>query len=244
MPLCSGSARFLKFHIDALLLQSYIANMTDDRKSALALIAGMTGSIITMAFHPHGALSAEQFDNIAWLNVTVHALALFCTPIIFLGTIGLTQRLDSRNRLALSALVFFGFADVAVMIAATASGLLMTGLMHHVHSAAPSMADSYRVALQLIGHINQSFALIFVIASSIAITLWSVAILKGTTFARALGTYGCILGLISILAVVSGHIRLDVHGFGLIVLGQAAWFIIVGVQLWRNNQRGEAAATA
>src|ERR1700744_3753356 len=213
-----------------------LQNMTDDRKSALALIAGMTGSIITMAFHPHGAISAEQFDAIARLNVTVHALALFCTPIIFLGTLGLTQRLGSRNRLALSALVFFGFADVGVMIAAIASGLLMTGLMHHAHDATPNTVDSYRAALQLVGHINQSFALIFVVASSIAITLWSVAILKGTTFARALGTYGCILGPITVLAVLSGHIRLNVHGFGLIVLGQAAWFIVAGVQLWRKNQ--------
>jgi hypothetical protein len=221
-----------------------LQNMTDDRKSALALIVGMTGSIITMAFHPSGAMSAEQFDAVARLNVAVHALALVCTPIIFLGTLGLTQRLGARDRLALAALVFFGFADVAIMIAATASGLLMTGLMQHAHSATTSTVDSYRVALQLVGHINQSFALIFVIASSIAIVLWSAAILKGITFARSLGTYGCILGPITVLAVLSGHIRFNVHGFGAIVLGQAAWFIIAGVQLWRTNQTEQAALPA
>lgn len=218
--------------------------MTDDRKSAVALIVGMTGSIITMALHPHGAMSAEQFDAVARLNMAVHALALFCTPIIFLGTLGLTQRLAARNRLAVSALVFFGFADVAIMIAATASGLLYTGLAQHAHSATASTVDSYNVALQLVGHINQSFAMIFVVASSMAIVLWSVSILKGTNFARALGTYGCILGPITVLAVLSGHIRLNVHGFGLIVLGQAVWFVIAGVQLWRKNQSGADAPSA
>jgi hypothetical protein len=35
---------------------------------------------------------------------------------------------------------------------------------------------------------------------------------------------------------VSGHLRLDVHGFGLVVLGQAVWFITVGTLLWRLKE--------
>ena len=38
---------------------------------------------------------------------------------------------------------------------------------------------------------------------------------------------------VAVLAVGSGHLRLDVHGFGLIVLAQALWFIVVGVLLLR-----------
>ena len=103
--------------------------MTDDRKSGIALITGMAGTIITMALHPTGHdLVSEHAASMMQLNVAVHTLALVCVPILFLGALGLTQRLASPNRLALSGLVLFGFAEVAVMIAAAASGLITPGL--------------------------------------------------------------------------------------------------------------------
>ena len=33
--------------------------------------------------------------------------------------------------------------------------------------------------------------------------------------------------------VLSGHLRLNVHGFGLIVLAQAVWFVVAGALLGR-----------
>jgi hypothetical protein len=226
-----------KSALTRLPLDSKVQCMTDNRMSGAALIAGMIASIITMAFHPtaHDVMGPDHSASIAMqVNIAVHTLALLFIPIIFLGAFGLTQRLASPNRLALSALVFLGFAEVAIMIAAAASGLIATGLYHHM-LADPSTADSWRPVLQLNGHINQAFALIYAVASSFAIVLWSAAILRSNIFSRTLGIFGCFLGPITILAVVSGHIRLNVHGFGAIVLGQAIWFISAGVLLWREK---------
>jgi hypothetical protein len=36
--------------------------------------------------------------------------------------------------------------------------------------------------------------------------------------------------------VLSGHVKLNVHGFGMVVFGQAAWFISAGILLWREKQ--------
>ncbi|HUJ41339.1 MAG TPA: hypothetical protein VLW54_12400 [Candidatus Acidoferrales bacterium] len=47
----------------------------------------------------------------------------------------------------------------------------------------------------------------------------------------AAGIYGCILGPVSIAAVCSGLLTPDVHGFGMLVVCQAIWFVAVGVQL-------------
>lgn len=211
--------------------------MTDDRKSGIALIAGMAGTIITMALHPTGHdLTSGNAASMMQLNVAVHTLALVCVPILFLGAIGLTQRLASPNRLALSGLVLFGFAEVAVMIAAAASGLITPGLFHHMSEAGPAATDAWRAAMALNGHLNQAFALIFTVSSSVAIVLWSAAILKSSIFNRALGIYGCILGPLTILGVLSGHIWLNVHGFGMVVIGQAVWFISAGVLLWKEKQ--------
>src|ERR1051325_78194 len=122
--------------------------MTDDRKSGLALIAGMTGTIITMALHPtgHDLTAPGHAATMMQLHVAVHTLALVCIRIVFLGALRLTQRLASPNRLALSGLVLFGFAEVAVMIAAAASGLIAPGLFHHMADAGPAAAEAWRAA--------------------------------------------------------------------------------------------------
>ncbi|HEV7675208.1 MAG TPA: hypothetical protein VGQ12_11815 [Candidatus Angelobacter sp.] len=98
------------------------------------------------------------------------------------------------------------------------------------------MADTWRAVLQLSGHLNQAFALIFVVASSVAIVLWSAAIIRSNVFSRALGVFGCLLGPLTILVVLSGHLRLNVHGFGMVALSQSIWFISAGVLLWREKQ--------
>lgn len=227
----------------ALRFNFNVTLMTDDRKSGIALITGMAGTIITMALHPTGHdLTSGNAAFMMQLNVAVHTLALVCVPILFVGALGLTQRLASPNRLALSGLVLFGFAEVAVMIAAAASGLITPGLIHHMSEAGPAAADTWRAVMALNGHLNQAFALIFTVASSVAIVIWSAAILKSSIFNRALGIYGCILGPLTILGVLSGHVRLNVHGFGLVILGQAIWFITAGVLLCRQSTREAASA--
>jgi len=41
--------------------------------------------------------------------------------------------------------------------------------------------------------------------------------------------------LVVILVVATGHVQLNVHGFGAVVLLQAVWFIAVGRELMRDT---------
>ena len=50
---------------------------------------------------------------------------------------------------------------------------------------------------------------------------------------RGVGIYGCVLGAITVIGMLPGFLNPDVHGFGLIIFGQALWFIISGVLLCR-----------
>ena len=211
--------------------------MTDNRMSGAALIAGMVGFIITMALHPtgHDLGSPEHAAFMMRLNVAVHSLALVSIPILFLGALGLTKFLNVPNRLAVAGLVLFGFAEVAVMNAAAVSGLIVPGVFHHM-TAEPGSADAWRAVLQLCGHMNQAFALIFVVASSLAIVLWSVAIFRSHLLSRSLALYGCIFAPLTIIFVVFGRLPLNVHGFGMVALVQAIWFIAAGVQLCARSK--------
>jgi hypothetical protein len=84
--------------------------------------------------------------------------------------------------------------------------------------------------------INQAFAKIFVVASCSAVALWSLTIVKSRALPVAIGIYGLLLGPALVIAMTSGALSLDVHGFGLVVFSQAIWFIIAGILLLRSKE--------
>jgi hypothetical protein len=218
--------------------------MTDDRLSGLALIAGTCGMIITMSLHPTGRVAADQVEPMIRRLIAVHALALACVPVQFLGTWGLSRRMASPDRLAVVGLVVYTFALLAVMHAAVADGLVTPGLFRQVGASAgtPQAIDGWRMMLRYNFYVNQAYAQVFVAASSVAIVLWSASIWCSRDLARGLGIYGCILGPVTLIALFSGRLNLDAHGFGIVVFGQAAWFIVAGALLWRGGHQVGAAA--
>ncbi len=220
--------------------------MTDDRMGGIALIAGVVGGMVTMVLHPtgHDLLAPGRLASMALLATGVHALALASLPVSFLGALALSRRLASPDRLGVAALVVYGFALAAAMAAAVVSGLVGPGLVRAMLAAAPSDTAGWRMALDFSGRLNQAFAQVFAVASSIAIVLWSAAVVRSRALARGVGIYGLLLGPVIVLAVLSGHLRLDVHGMGAVVLGQGIWFLVVGSLLWHPVAREPMASPA
>ena len=208
--------------------------MTDDRKGSLALIAGTLGMLATMSIHPsgHELFEPGAFASAARLAVGAHALALASLPLSFLGALALAQRL-APDRLGLAGLVLYGFALVAGMIAAVVSGLVAPELARALLATDAARSEAWQALLHFNHLLNQAFAQVLVVASSAAIVAWSAALVRGVALARGAGYGGLLLGPVIVLALVSGHVQLDVHGFGLIVLAQSAWFLTVGVSLFR-----------
>ena len=207
--------------------------MTDNRKSGLALIAGSLGMIITMAVHPHGAVAAAQVESMARNLTIVHSLALASLVVLFLGAFGLSHRLKSADRFDTIGLALFAFASVAVMNAAVMDGLVAPNIMRRIVEAGASGGESWRVVFRYNFEVNQGFARLYAVTSSVAIIFWSLSILRNRTLTRGLAIYGCVIGVASVIAVVSG-LGMDVHGFGAVVLGQAIWFVTAGVLLRRE----------
>jgi len=222
-----------------------IVCMTDERMSGIALIAGSIASIITMALHPtgHQVLTPGSSKAILQLAVAVHALALLSLPVLFAGAAGLSKYLARAGRLAFAALTFYGFATVAVMNAAVFSGFVATGVAHRILEGGSLASDPWQTLFRYTGDLNQGFALVFVVASSVAILLWSIALLRGGFAQRASALYGCFIASVTMLAVLSGHIRLNVHGFGAIILAQSVWFVWMGIHLLRTGQAASSYST-
>jgi hypothetical protein len=208
---------------------------SNERANGIALIAGFVGMIITMAFHPTGreALQSRTPGQMAMLVIAVHALGLLSLPATYFGAFGLSRRLGNEQRWGAAALITFGFGAVAAMIAGAASGLIAPRILSRM--LAPDAADAalWRVIFNYTGLINQAFAIIYVVASSLAILLWSIQIVRSRAMAAGLGIYGCISATLIALAVAVGHLRLDVHGFGAVVIAQAIFFVPAAVSLMR-----------
>jgi hypothetical protein len=213
--------------------------MSNDRLSGLALIAGSVGMIITMALHPSGHIPAADIEPMIRKIIAVHGLALACLPVLFLGTWGLSRRIAGENHLALIGVVIYAFGLFAIMNAGVANGLVFPVLLRRIGDSAgsPQAIDGWRMIARYNFYVNQAYAQVFVAASSVAIFLWSASIWRSRKLLRGLGIYGCLLGPVTLGALFSGHLNLDVHGFGIVVLGQAIWFIVAGKLLWGSQKQ-------
>ena len=209
-------------------------SMTDERKGGIALIAGAIGGLVTMVLHPTGGgiLTPAEYERFAIMNVVAHSLAIASMPISFLGTLALTRRLQSPDRYSISALVFYAFALVAGMLAATASGFIATPLVGGATTAATELNHALS---HYTGLWNQAFARFLAVGSSVAILLWSFAILRNRRLSVRAAYYGIPVGILIVLFVGSGSLKLDIHGFGLVMILQSVWFISVGTLMMRAD---------
>lgn len=215
-----------------------------DRVAAVALLAGSLGGVVTMALHPtgHDFLRNAAAGEANTLGTAVHVLALLAEPLLLAGTLALTRRLrvgrDGAGDVAVGAYVFYAMAAVAILVAAAASGLVAPGVVRGLATADEPTRATMMTALHYTGLLNQAFARLSVLFGGVAILLWSGAMLPsreppGRALPRALAGYGLLLGAALTLGAASGHLRLDVHGFGLVVLGESVWMVWVAAHLWR-----------
>jgi hypothetical protein len=211
--------------------------MTDTRLGGAAMIAAAVAGILVMAVHPtsHALLAPGKFSTVAMLGEAVHIVAIITTPIAFLGALALARHTDSPNRLAITGLAIYGFALAAIMCAAIFSGLVAIPILQKMVEQ-PQSAAEWEGFAAFSGIVNQGFARIYTILVSIAIALWSVQIVQTRRLPRAAGIYGLVIAPVIFMAVASGHVRLDVHGFGAVVLLQGIWLIAVGAALYRTSR--------
>lgn len=171
------------------------------------------------------------------LSGPVHTLAIVSVVVLFLGACGLARRMAARDRMAFAGIVTYGFACVAIMIAGAVSGFAVPGIVKHMQRDTPSMSQQWRIVIDGIFQINQAFARIYSVAASIAIVLWCVSAMRNGEFSRGIAIYGCVVAPLIIAGVGLNHLRLDVHGMGMVALGQATWFILVGCQMCSQIER-------
>jgi hypothetical protein len=210
---------------------------TDDRLNGALLILGSVLGVLVMAVHPtaRDITSATDASAAAHRGALIHGVALLAVPMIFIGLLGWSRRLGFSN-LAVSAIVVYGFGSVALINAAIADGLVATRIIALSSTATdPSQHELLHQLGHYTGWWNQGFATFSVFADGAAILLWSIAMIRARV-AREAGMFGVFVGVALIAGMASGHLVLNVHGYGAVILLQSIWMIWLGVAMMQRPQ--------
>jgi hypothetical protein len=205
--------------------------MKNSKQYAIALIVGLAGMVVTMLIHPSGPdihSAGEGSLHAIQVNIFTHSLAIASIPVSFFGFLGLSRILGIEQPRIQAALISYGFSGIAGMCAAVCSGFGASGLAKQIIT---NESESSRQILDMMlhynGYMNQGFAKVMVVASSIAVVLWSLSFLKMSGFARIIGILGILIGMVSLAAFFVGFLKLDVYGFGLFIFAQSLWIALI-----------------
>ena len=193
------------------LFPSTVRHMTDNRKSGFALIAGSVGGIVTMAIHPTsaGVLTPAQFERLATVSAIAHSLAIASFVIMLLGAIGLSMRLAASDRLAFSGMVVFAVGACCDFDRRVGERLYRP---EHYEANDQRRAGS-RTAMAYRGCRNLSNQ------PGIRLDLHGRRFSCDRTLVnlrpaerrhlRGIAIYGCVIAPVIVLAICSGHLRLE-----------------------------------
>lgn len=207
-----------------------------DSIGGIALILGALTGLVVMALHPtaHDLMSAGGFARHAHLNAGAHAFALVGVPLQLFGLLYVVRRLGYTDA-TVAALVAWGFGSVAVLSAAVASGFVATDMIEAWLEAEGPARETYHALLDLTGHLNQGFAKVDLVATCAGMALASLSIVRTRRMPFAAGIYGIVAAAVLLVGFLVGHLRLNVHGFGIVVLAQSVWLVWLGVSLFRKG---------
>jgi hypothetical protein len=201
------------------------------------LIASALAGLLTMALHPTGADVASGGGDFhaVHLAMAVHALAIAAMPLAFAGAAGLARYAggDDDGDLARLGLVAYATALIGGALAAVNNGLIAPKMIYAMLQSEGTRREAIEAVLSYVSAAGHAFAAIYVIAGAAAVILWSAAMLRHAAAPRPLAIAGIAIAALVLLAFLSGHVRLDVHGFGMIVLAQSLWLIAAAVVLLR-----------
>lgn len=201
-----------------------------DRIAGAALVAAGLGVVVGMAHHP------TRYDQ-TQAAVTVHGALLVVLALLVFGFIHFARRRGLDRPAVLAGLVAYAFGAFANIGAATINGLVTPALVMRGPGAVGPDIFAFAWAA------NQSLDAIGVFGTGAAFILWSLDLLtERRAPARLLGAAGMLAGIVPVVLLATGAIRMNVAGAFTVYAITAAWAAQVGLFLLRYGAARAPAA--
>ncbi|HYL63050.1 MAG TPA: hypothetical protein VE077_10550 [Candidatus Methylomirabilis sp.] len=202
----------------------------------MALIAGSLGMIITMVLHPRGRIAPAEVDALVRKLLEVHSLALASIPLLFLGAWGIARRFAAADRLSWTGLGIYGYATAAVLSGTVMDGLVEPRLLQQIIGSTAQTRELWQAITKYNALVVGGFVRVYVVAAGLAILLWSVSMVKNGKRGFGIALYGGVLGIATVAGVLAGFLSPESHAFVMVIVGQAVWFLSVGVTMWGERE--------
>lgn len=208
------------------------------KSTGVSLISGSILMICTMILHPSGG-SIQHIIAISETITIAHTLAIFSLPIILFGFYGLSEKLSEPYKISTLALIIITFGLIAAMFAALINGLAIPYFLGQ-YAENIEMHDSIIKPIIVFGFsMNKPLDYVFIAAFCLAISLYSILIIRTKKLPTWLGYYGVILMIASVLGALSGFAFTSLLGFRIFVFSLAGWILITGYFLIRKKEINE-----
>jgi hypothetical protein len=205
-----------------------------DKKAGIALIIFTVLMTFTMVLHPVGG-NIQHLLNVTPLIMITHGVAVFSLPFAGIGFWGLTKKIGTDHFMPMLAFFFISFGLIAVMMAATANGLVMPLFLQEYKDISGDDIDKILPVLDYSFSINHAFDYIYTIAFCTAILLWSVSILITKKLPAWVGWLGVFLAVAALGFFITGVAEAGLQGFRIFVSSIVLWILAVGISLVRNR---------
>jgi hypothetical protein len=214
------------------------------RPAGIVLFVVTLLTVAFMAHHPTAphtpdvGHAIERIADLAHASAIVHG-ALIASMLVTAWCLSVfASRRDLDRPLVRTGAIAYAAGVVVMIGAALVSGFVVSDvatLMPHDTSTDQQVA---RALLTLCGILNQACANCATVAMSAGILLWSIDLVRrrdrdDRRFGILVGALGIAVGIVPIVALPMGAIRLDVHGMMLVVLLWSAWLLAVAGWLIR-----------
>jgi hypothetical protein len=174
----------------------------------------------------------ETVAQVGVENAVVHGALIAVVGLLVAGFSCLATRLGRNSLIARAGLVAYGLGAIAMSAAALVSGFIVTQFLAPYRDRPEAELEMVRHILGLCRTVNQVCSSVGVMGMAVAVLLWSSLLVRRSGPSFAVGVLGCVAGAGLVIGVLSGHLRMDVHGMLAFTLVQLAWSVGVSVLLF------------
>ncbi len=208
-----------------------------DATSGTVIAVGALAMAALMAQHPslgpHGTTAEllAEATRTAAASEFVHAGMLVAMAALLFGFLGLAQQLGPQRASVRLGVLAYAIGAIASGGAAVLNGFAFPEMAGHFADRTASEMEVAATVLTYGHFVSHTLAGIGLLAWSAALIAWSAAIVGSGGAWKWIAIFGFVIGAGPAAMFLGGHLRLDVHGFGLFVFGQALWSLAVGIAL-------------
>lgn len=197
---------------------------------ALASLATLALAMIHPTVGPHGHAGAGFLALTGW----VHGAFLLASGLLVFGFWGFAEQLGLSRPTVRAGFLAYATGAFAHIGAGLVNGFVVRDMLSL--AAAPERLEALRPALVFAALLNRNLSLLGAFSLSLAMVLWSFALMAGRPRRPVLAAIGLVTGLVTPALLMLGIMKIDVHGL-LAQMALLAAFALPAAWLLARDER-------